>query len=156
MTGNYLTPHLLVPIDSSAPEKVGGTQYNGTISKTISSLYNFDVPSSYSGKTCSLIFTFPTQSQLETSSFTTSGSGSVDFASLSGPAKESSSYSNAPSVKSELGSKTLTPGNSYTIATGACEAGKTVSYELSATGSYELEYFQDYNPCPIGLFIVQN
>jgi hypothetical protein len=52
-----------------------------------------------------------------------------------------------------LGSFAVAPGNSYTVASGACAAGQRVSYELCATGDYALNYFQDYNPSPIGLYI---
>ncbi|KAJ9308108.1 hypothetical protein DTO217A2_2349 [Paecilomyces variotii] len=151
--GNYEFPHLIIPIDSSAPSKAPGTSYNGTVTSTISSLFNFDIPSSDSGKQCSLVFLFPEQKDLETSSFSFSGNGEVRFASLDSPAQQSTSYSNAPGVKSELGTFTVSPGHNYTISTFTCPAGQTVSYEISNAGSTDLNYFQDYNPSPIGLYI---
>jgi hypothetical protein len=147
-SGNYEYPHLIVPIDSSAPSKAPGTSYNGTITSSISSIFNFDIPQSDSGKQCSLVFLFPEQKDLETSSFSFSGNGAIDFAQLESPATQSTSYSNAPAVKTDYGVKTVSPGNSYTIATFSCPAGQTVAYELKNAGSTDLNYFQDWNPSP--------
>ncbi|GAD99270.1 GPI anchored cell wall protein, putative [Paecilomyces variotii No. 5] len=152
--GNYEYPHLIIPVDSSAPDKAEGTSYNGTITSTISSIFNFDIPSEDSGKQCSLVFLFPKKEDLETSSFSFSGDGKLDFVSLDSPAKQSTSSSNAPGVKSELGTFTVAPGNNYTISTFSCPAGQTVAYEISNAGSTNLNYFQDYNPSPIGLYII--
>jgi len=57
--GNLLTnstqfPHLIVPIDSQNPNKAYGTSYNGSASGSQSSIFNFDIPASDAGKTCSL------------------------------------------------------------------------------------------------------
>ncbi|KAL1850857.1 hypothetical protein Plec18170_006694 [Paecilomyces lecythidis] len=151
--GSYEFPHLIIPVDSSAPDKAEGTSYNGTITSTISSIFNFDIPKEDSGKQCSLVFLFPEKEDLETSSFSFSGDGKLDFVSLDSPAQQSTSSSNAPGVKSELGTFTVAPGNNYTISTFSCPAGQTVAYEISNAGSTNLDYFQDYNPSPIGLFI---
>lgn len=107
------------------------------------------------GHTCSLEFLFPTQAELETSSFTFSGTGAISFEQLASPATQSTSYSNAPAVSKQLGSFTVTPGTSTIIASGPCAAGQTVSYELVAQGNTALNYFQDYNPSPIGLYVVE-
>ncbi|KKY25165.1 putative gpi anchored cell wall protein [Phaeomoniella chlamydospora] len=153
LSGNYQYPHLIVPVSSANPDKEYGTSYNGTITPNdISSIFNFDIPSSYSGETCSLIFLFPEQSQLETSSYSYSGDGKVDFSSLSGTATTSTDYANQPSVASDLGTFTVSPGHSYLISTFSCPAGQAVSYKLSSS-STNLNYFQDYNPSPIGLYI---
>ncbi|KAI9762810.1 MAG: hypothetical protein M4579_000163 [Chaenotheca gracillima] len=153
LSGTYEFPHLIVPIDSSNKDKAAGTSFNGEVSSTISSLFNFDIPSSDSGKTCSLVFLFPEQKDLETSSFTFSGNGGIDFSELSGPASQTTTAGNAPSVKTDYGVTTVKPGNSYNIATFDCPAGKTASFELKAEGDTKLTYFQDYNPSPIGLYI---
>merc|ERR1712072_841439 len=107
--------HLIVPISSEYPDQSYGTSYNGQINGTTSSVYNFDIPQSYEGQTCSLVFLFPKKSDLETSDFTFNGEGSVSVDYLSSAAKQ--------------------------------------SYELSASDGLSLEYFQDYNPSPIGLYI---
>ena len=153
LNGPYEFPHLITSIDSSNPSYAPGTSYSGEITSTVSSIFNFDIPASDSGKTCSLIFLFPLQSQLTTSSFTFSGNGGLDFSELNGVASTGTSYSNAPGVATDYGTTVVAPGNSYTIATFPCPAGTAVSFEIKAAGDTSLIYFQDYNPSPIGLYI---
>ncbi|KAI9807897.1 MAG: hypothetical protein M1825_005203 [Sarcosagium campestre] len=148
LSGTYEFPHLIVPVNSAHPNQAYGTSFFGEVSHEVSSLFNFDVPSSYSGKTCSLVFLFPEQKDLVTSSYTFSGSGGVDFSKLSGTADTSTTYASAPSVATDYGVTTVAPGNSYTIATFHCPAGEAVGFKLSASGDTYLHYFQDYNPAP--------
>ncbi|RQM05652.1 hypothetical protein DH86_00003451 [Scytalidium sp. 3C] len=152
-SGNYQYPHLIVPVSSSTPNTPAGTSYNGIISSNTSTIFNFDIPQTYSGKTCSLIFLLPQKSQLETSSYTYSGSGSIDFAQLSGPATQSTTWNNAPKVSNDFGTFTITQGSSTLVKSFQCPAGQTVTYELSAKGDTDLNYFQDWNPSPIGLYV---
>ncbi len=154
LSGTHEFPHLIVPVNKDSPTTAGGTSYNGTFSSTVSSIFNFDIPESDSGKTCSLVFLLPTQDEEVTSAFSLSGSGGLDVAQLKSPATEQTSYSTIPTVESDLGGPTnVTPGNEYVIASGSCAAGETVSYEVSATGSLALNYFQDSNAAAIGFYI---
>jgi hypothetical protein len=145
---------LIVPVSQSYPNKAYGDSYDGEVSPDISTIFNFDIPSSYTG-TCSLVFLFPEQSQLETSSYTFSGDGAVDFKQLSWVATSSTTYASQGGVKWDFGVKTVTPGSWTSVATFPCPAGQTVSYELSAVSGTKLWYFQDYNPSPIGLYITE-
>lgn len=154
LSGTHEFPHLIVPVDKNSPTTASGTSYNGTFSSTVSSIFNFDIPASDSGKTCSLVFLLPSQGDLVTSAFTLSGSGGLDFARLVGPASAQTSYSNVPAVEKDLGGPTsVTPGNEYVIGSGPCYAGETDSYAVSATGSLALNYFQDSDASAIGLYI---
>jgi hypothetical protein len=153
LNGAYQFPHLIVPVSKSMPNKAYGTSFNGEVTSDISSIFNFDIPPSYNGEQCSLVFLFPEQSQLVTSSFTFSGSGAIDFAWLSSPATSATTYSNAPSASKDLGTFTVAPGNSYSITTFSCPAGHTIAFELSVKDSTSLTYFQDFNPSPIGLYV---
>lgn len=155
LSGAYQTPHLIVPISSSSPDTAYGTQYGVTINATTSTIFNFDIPSSYSGQQCSLIFVLPEQSQLATSSYTyeAADGGAISFGQLSGAASASTSYSNAPNVANTLNTIAVAPGNSYVVASAACAAGTTESFALISNGALDLSYFQDYNPCAIGLYI---
>ncbi|TKA63000.1 hypothetical protein B0A49_08887 [Cryomyces minteri] len=153
LTGNWEYPHLIVPVDSSKPDTALGTSYNGTISSKISSIYNFDVPAADTGKTCSLVFLLPKKTELETSDFTLSGTGAIDFGMLSSAATAGTTYDSIPSTAKDYGVTTVVPGNAYTIATFPCPAGERVSYKASAKDNTCLNYFQDYNPSPIGLYI---
>jgi hypothetical protein len=152
LSGSYQYPHLIVPVSSSMPNKAYGTSYNGKITPDTSSIFNFDIPSSYTG-TCSLVFLFPEQKDLQTSSFTFSGNGEVDFKQLSNVASQSTTYANQGGVKTDFGKQTVKPGSSTVVSTFPCPAGQAVSYEVSSVSGTSLEYFQDYNPSPIGLYI---
>ena len=152
-SGNYQYPHFIIPISSTSPETAYGTQYFATISSNTSTIFNFDIPSSYSGSTCNLIFLLPLHSELETSSYTSSGSGEIEFEQLSSAATSATTYDNAPSVEAVLGDFTITEGSSTLISSFSCPAGETLTYELKVLQDTYLYYFQDWNPSPIGLFI---
>ncbi|KAI0551500.1 ubiquitin 3 binding protein But2 C-terminal domain-containing protein [Xylaria curta] len=156
LTGAYQYPHLIIPVDSANANSAPGTSNFGEVTSTISTAFNFDIPQSDSGKTCNLVFYFPTQSQLETSSYTFSGSGAIEFGRLSSPVTKGTSYSSLPSVAESYGQKTVTPGSGHTISSFACPAGQSVAFEMKAAKgdtSTSFRYFQDYNPCPLGLYI---
>jgi len=123
------------------------------VTSTISSIFNFDIPSSDSGKTCSLVFLFPQKADLQTSSFSFSGDGNIDVAQLSTPATSSTTFDNAPSVMKNLGAITVSPGSNNVISTFSCPAGQTVAFEMKNAGTTDLNFFEDFNPSPIGLFI---
>jgi hypothetical protein len=152
-SGKFEFPHLIIPVDSNSPNTASGTSFNGKVTSTVSSIFNFDIPQSDSGKTCSLVFLFPEQADLETSSFTFNGDGRVDFAELSSPASSSTTFNNAPSVMKDLGEFTLSPGNSHVVSTFSCPAGQAVAFEMKNAGSTSLDFFEDFNPSPLGLFI---
>lgn len=151
----YQYPHLIVPVDSSKPTTAYGTSYNGTVSSTVSTIFNFDIPQSYSGKTCSLVFLFPQLNELETSSYSFNDKGGLSIAQLSSPATQQTTYNTIPSKSNaNYGSiSSLQRGNGYVVGTGACPAGQTVSYLFSSTGDLTLNFFEDWNPSPLGAFI---
>ncbi|KAJ5960187.1 uncharacterized protein N7479_007337 [Penicillium vulpinum] len=153
LSGNYEIPHLVIPVDTSSPGTAAGTSFNGTVSSTISTVFNFDIPSSDAGKTCSLIFLFPKLEDLETSSYSFSGDGKIDFSKLSATADSSTNANNVPSVSQDLGTITVAPGNSYLVSTFSCPAGQAVAYQMKNAGSTNLNFFEDWNPSPLGLYI---
>lgn len=148
VNGSFEFPHLIILIDSSSPNKAAGTSFNGTVTSTMSSIFNFDFLPSSANKQCSLVFLFPTQDKLETSAFSFSGDGAIRFLELQAPASSSTSFSNAPQVKVDFGVTNVSPGHTYTIATFACPAGQTVAFELKNDGSTNLDFFEDFNPSP--------
>ncbi|KAJ4296191.1 hypothetical protein N0V90_006235 [Kalmusia sp. IMI 367209] len=153
LNGEYQYPHLIVPVSSSKPSSAPGTSYNGSANGDVCSLFNFDIPQSYSGKSCSLLFLFPKQEDLETSSYTISGSGGLEFSQCETTATEQTSWNNKGTCKAVKTVDNVAPGNSYSIVSDSCAAGKTVTYQMCATGGLALNYFQDYNPSPIGAYI---
>ena len=141
-------PHLIIPVSSKNPDKAYGTSYNGQVSRSdIRSFFNFDIPASYAGKICSLVFFFPRQDQLVTSSFAISGDAKVGFASLAGIVNQATTHANAPGVAKDYGIFDMQPGTSHVVATFDCQAGTTQSYSMAAPDT-DFLYFQDYNPPP--------
>jgi hypothetical protein len=151
---NFEFPHLIVQIDSTTPSSASGTSYFGKVSQSVSTIFNFDIPSSYTGKQCSLWFLLPTQAELRTSSFALSGTGTINLTHLSAVASQDTTYNNAPAADSNLGHASLVPGKAYQVAQFACPADTATSIEMSAVGDTQLNFFQDSNPCPIGLYII--
>lgn len=151
--GSWLFPRLIIPVSKSQPKVALGTQYNATLTADIATTFTFDIPAQYAGKTCSLIFLFPAKSQLQFSSFSISGYGSIDVFELSKAVDETLTYASLSSgIK--LGSIVgPTPANDWVITSHSCGAGQSVSFEFAATGDLALEYFQDFNPSPIGAYI---
>ncbi|KAL8778970.1 MAG: hypothetical protein Q9213_007170 [Squamulea squamosa] len=155
LAGDFEFPHLIVPVDKNRPDAALGTSFNGLVTPTVSSLFNFDLPTSLEGKTCSLVFLFPTRDQLQTSNYTLSGTGGLTVERLEGPADSATTFNNQPKVNATVGAiPNLQAGNSYVIRSGSCYAGSRVGYKVSATGSLDFDYFQDFNPAPIGLYVV--
>lgn len=153
VSGSYETPHLIVPVNSDSPDESYGTSYNAYANGQNSTVFNFDIPQSDEGKTCSLVFLFPKKEDLETTDYTFNGQGSLEFAQLSGAVDESTTYSSCPSKQQDLGSVTPQPGGSYVVQSGPCAAGTTETVQMTAGGGLELEFFEDWNPSPLGLFI---
>ena len=154
LNGAYEYPHLIIPIDSTKPSTALGTTYNGTVSSTVSSIFNFDIPASDAGKTCSLTFLLPNASQLDTSNYALSGNGGIQFSLLTSPATAGTTYANAPAVQLNVGSiDNVQPGGAYHISSDNCPADTTVGFQMKATGSLSLNYFEDYNLPGVGLFV---
>ena len=162
ISGDYQFPHLLVPTSIGMPDQAQGTQYTVWISPAASTLFNFDVPATYTG-TCSLIFLFPYMSQLDPTAgkYTYSGqeqviyqNGGLNFALLSGVATNSTTYNSTPPVAVDYGKVKILPGNKYTVAVFPCPAGKTITVEGSSANKTELDYFQNTGMEPIGLYLV--
>ncbi|KAH9832760.1 GPI anchored cell wall protein [Teratosphaeria destructans] len=153
LTGAYQTPHLIVPVSSDYPKTSYGTSYQGIINSTTSTIFNFDIPQSYAGKSCSIIFLFPRHDQLETSAYTFSGSGKLGFSKLSSAASQQTTEDTVPSVADKFDSIAIEPGNSYVVTTESCRAGTTESIELTSEGGLSLDFFEDWNPSSLGLYI---
>ncbi|KXT06441.1 hypothetical protein AC578_6082 [Pseudocercospora eumusae] len=153
LSGAYQTPHLITWIAKDYPDTAYGSKYNASINEDCSSIMNFDIPREYEGKTCSIVFLFPKQEDLETSAWSWNNEGGIQFDSLSGVAIESTTYNTCPAKKETLNTIDIQAGNSYVVKTGACAAGSTESIELSSSNGLQLEFFEDWNPSSLGLYI---
>lgn len=148
LSGTFEYPHLIVPVSSTNPNRAHGISYNGKVSRAdVRTIFNFDIKPTDAGKSCSLVFLFPRQDLLIMSSFMISGDGNVSFASLNGGADSSTTNNNAPAVVNDYGVFNMAPGNSYTIATFDCPAGRRLGFAMSATNT-DFIYFQNYRSPP--------
>jgi len=152
LSGSYEYPHLIVPIDKSKPETALGAGYEGVISPTVSSLFNFDIPESYAGKTCNLVILFPDGSQQWHPTATFGNPGGITVQQLATPASTAMTYVNVPSGQIVGSVSHLEAGHGYTISTGPCAAGKTLGYRIDSANGLNLQFFQSISP-PLGFFI---
>ncbi|OAG37355.1 hypothetical protein AYO21_08432 [Fonsecaea monophora] len=152
-------PHLMIPISSTNPN----TAYPNTntpyvTAADIEMIFNFDIPTSRKGQTCTMEFLLPNKTELSTSSFEVTGLiGSYVF-SLSvlggGAVEGNTTYNNQPLQANPHGlPKTMhmEPGHAYAIASTICVPGK-IGITMSSPDS-SLTWFQDWNQCAIGLYI---
>ncbi|EEH47039.1 hypothetical protein PABG_11168 [Paracoccidioides brasiliensis Pb03] len=142
LTQGFEFPHLIIPIDSTAPDKALGTSYNGTATPTISSIFNFDIPSSSKGMSCSLWFLFPQRN------FLFKGDGAVKFSRLAKAATTNTSFANAPALKDQLLERKLSPGGNSNVTNFECPAAEKIAFRMDSVGSTELSYFQDSSSPP--------
>jgi hypothetical protein len=127
---------------------------NGTISEGICTIFNFDIKPDHAGKTCSLIFLLPEHDRLETSSYSMAGKGSLQFVEMPHAATEQTTWSNMGSDGKHLGGPTSTsPGSKYVVYSHECPGGQKVAVKVCSTNGLALEFFQDFNPEPIGLYV---
>ncbi|KAI9734627.1 MAG: hypothetical protein M1834_002228 [Cirrosporium novae-zelandiae] len=161
LQANYLFPHLIVPISASNPDTAYGTVYSPEFTPNdFCTIFNFDIPADAEGKNCSLEFFFPTQSQLQTSSYTFSGPGTFVFNSYEQGtgATVDTTYNTQPAA-GEHGSfppLTMTPGNAYVLDTAPCQllnGQSTLVSGSTCTNDTTFTYFQDSGECPIGLYV---
>ena len=151
---NYQFPHLIIPVSKNTPDQASGAStYIPEINPSTSDIFNFDIPSDYAGKKCSLVFMLPLNSQMTTSSFNLTGSGGLTFAQLKHPVTEQTTYNTVgETVRDYTSIPDLQPGNTYVVGVEECPAGDKVGILVKATGSLDLRYFQDFNPRAIGLY----
>lgn len=161
--GSYEFPHLIVPINNSNIAQ--GHSYFATVTpNNYATIFNFDIPGSRADQQCSLYFTFPQHDQLTTSDYQWDGANStaetpgslqlIQYAYNTG-ATDASTGENQPLVGpgGSIDLLDVVPGNSYKAWSGSCGSGGVMSWKLSSCDS-SLHYFQDWNPCAIGLWVV--
>jgi hypothetical protein len=91
------------------------------------------------------------QKDLQTSSFKFSGEGSAAF-DLVGKAEQNTTCASKPQKIKHLNDIPVKPGMTYWLSDQPCTPG-TASYAISGSNGFSLEYFQDYKPSPIGLYV---
>ncbi|KAL9084399.1 MAG: hypothetical protein Q9165_008113 [Trypethelium subeluteriae] len=154
-------PNLIIPISAAHPTTAYGTVYKPVITPNdFCTIFNLYIPPSAHNKTCTLSFLFPERHQLETSSYSYAGAGHVTFTGYpSGVgATTATTWNTRPAGGGSPPSapSVIRPGHAYVINRGGCEVREWEYLLVSGmmcSNDTRLEYFQDYNPCPIGLFV---
>lgn len=131
-----------------------GNQFEGLISDRYCSIFKFDITPDHAGKKCSLVWFFPHKSELETSTYHLDRTGQ-DMTLVAYEVKESVNLYTSWSTIGPLeiiATGPLQAGRSWSVHTQDCLAGEVKNYMLCGMG-FNLKYFQDYNPEPIGLYV---
>lgn len=81
--------------------------------------------------------------------------GGIEVSQLMIPASEDTTARTVGAARPIGSVGLLAQGRGHLISSGPCEAGKTVSYQVSAVGGLDLHYFQLVNPA-LGLFVMTN
>ena len=149
---DFLFPNLIVPVSKQSSATAFGASFLGQVSPDMSSIFDFSFPADFKGKTCNLVFGFPDQSQLVSSSYSLSGDGEIEFTQLEMPATIATTYDTKPAVKAPIMKIRLAPGKAYTLATYPCPSNVNIGIKARSVDT-TLSYFQDFAECPIGLYI---
>lgn len=162
LTPNYYqAPSFIIPVSEEAPEVCYGTQFIAQITKANSTVYNFDIPETWEGANCKVIFDFPVKEKVyfqEGYKYTPSkdmDGAFVNFHLLNGTIDMKTTYANLPEDAEHIGNATVVPGNSYTIVEEKCRAGQKLTFKLDSVNGSAIEYFQATGPSPIGLWITK-
>ena len=139
-----------MPIDATAPAAQLGNGFVAFVSATKSTLFNFDVPAAFRGRTCSLVLVLPAPALPAVFSLT--APGGLRLSALTTPAVATDSWASAP-VGYPVGSvEGVQPNNTYSFASAVCPFGSTVSYRLDSVGGLNLTWFEEIDPAA-GLFV---
>lgn len=137
-----------MPFEKANPNKVIGDGYTAQLSPTVSTAFAFDIDSAYQGKTCTLTlrippaFDFPDFTPLHINAPGGVSVVRVDAETLTG------------SQTKPVGSIASVGYNGqYNVASGPCEAGQRVGYQVESTGGLTMDFFQMVIP-PLGFFLL--
>lgn len=160
---NYEFPHLMIPTNKS--DVTIGISYFAEVSpNNCATSFNFDIPPSRAYQQCSVYFSLPRHDQLTTSDYKWSGGSSgtegpgslqlVQYKYNTGVTQYTTGNNQPPlGPDPPVNLDKVTSGNSYKVWSGSCGSGGVMSWRLSSTDS-SLMYFQDWNPCAIGLWVI--
>lgn len=153
LSGLYEIPNLLVPIDLSTPGNILGNRYIAQISSTHSTLFDFNIPPEYQGKTCNLVFHVPPESQEWWHPWHLTTPGGIVFSQLEVPATALTSADTVSgSTSGPIGAVNSLESGAHLVSSAPCEAGKILGYRADAVGATDLQYFQMTSPAA-GLFM---
>lgn len=114
----------------------------------LATIYDFYFPLSAAGKTCTWYFVFPLFN-----SYVFTGLGNFDWSFYLRPAGSATTYQSQPGIASNIGVRSITPGQTTIITTQACPSAVLGGIVGNTTDS-TLSYLQASTGCPMGLFVL--
>jgi glucan endo-1,3-beta-D-glucosidase len=154
LRGQFEAPNLIVSIDKANPSKIIGNGYTAQLSRTLSTVFVFDVRPEFQGKTCELAFYMPPLFPfLDLAPVKIRSPGGITVSSVGQQAASAEiSASNAGSSKLVGWVPSVEPSNQYNISDVPCAAGQRVAYQIESIGGLIMDFFQMTSP-PLGLFM---
>ena len=159
---SFVEPTLIVPVSREDAGHPYGDVSSPIITPSNNTLFAFKTPASWTG-TCSLLFTFPYASETANPGAyhfsgieeEQAGSGGLNFDHVKADIDADETWFTKPELKETYGKTEIIPGNSYTIATFPCKGGETLVYDVSSVSGVELEFEQNSQASPIGLWVTK-
>ena len=152
LTPPFVAPSLIVPIDSSDPNKIIGNSYSAQISPTRSTLFVFDVPASLTG-VCNLVLAFPPAFNPQyMAPLQINSPGGIAISRLDRPATVRTSATTTAGGKIVGTVPGIQSGNKYTVARGPCATGERIGYKADSLDGLDINFFQMTLPT-LGLFL---
>ena len=145
-------PQLIVPVDKSQPTAVIGKQFIGRLDLLHSTLFNFNVPADYAGRTCRLTFFIPSPSAEWWQPVQYKTSGGIAVSQLDQLATETTSFSTVGASRPVGSVGLLAKGTANPIASFPCPEGTQVGYIVDGIGGLDLQFFEIIIPA-LGLFM---
>ncbi|ELR10742.1 hypothetical protein VC83_06266 [Pseudogymnoascus destructans] len=160
--GSFVEPKLIVPVSREDAGHPYGDIASPIITPSNNTLFAFTTPASWTG-TCSLLFTFPYASETANPGAyhfsgieeEKAGSGGLNFDHVEADIDADETWWTKPELKETYGKTEIIPGNSYTIATFPCKGGENLVYDVSSVAGVELEFEQNAQASPIGLWVTK-
>ncbi|KAF1987079.1 hypothetical protein K402DRAFT_420709 [Aulographum hederae CBS 113979] len=158
----FIFPTGIYPVSQCEPDKCFGPSYSPMVSPgDMCTIFNLEIPEKYAHSICTLKFFFPEQWQLDTSSFSFEGMGNFDFHGYTGyNAQPGVTWNSRPPngpPEYDPPPANVVPGGVYTLHSGSCLVKKGMGAlkvgGVLCSSDTNVTWFQDYNPCPIGIFI---
>ncbi|KAJ4369847.1 hypothetical protein N0V83_005611 [Neocucurbitaria cava] len=136
------------------PTKIIGNGYNAQLSPTISTIFVYDVNPIHQGKICTLIFQLPPAFQYpEFAPARISALGGISVSRLNNQVSAEVSVKDVGASNPVGIVPVIQFGQQYNVASGPCEAGQRVGYQVDSLYGLSMDWFQMTNP-PLGLFML--
>lgn len=153
INGDYQVPRLIVPIDLVVPDRVIGNSYSADISPSKSTLFNFYIPLTYTGKACALSFYIPPDDPDVWTPYEIYALGGASVHQLYLRVNENTTAQNVGGEAIAGIVPEIRAGMRHVIWDGPCPLGQELGYRVDSVGGLDMRFFQLEKP-PLGLFIV--